>query len=228
MPNVSSLLASVVLSGLVGFLGGCRAGRNSAPTANLPSAAPTTAAPSAAIQRLDELQQHLADLSRTVQQLPGPTEASDRRLMAGALDQLGAIIANLGYNQPGGTIPQAIQIIRHSSDQLLRQGPGMPPVAATNTALRNAYVALNVIARQSYGAQAHIGQLLDRLHRRVNDLDAVTVGALYRFEAAQAVTDAAAVARAMADVLATRLAWIQRGSAPAATPPSANAAVEPQ
>jgi len=170
--------------------------------------------------RMSELQQRAAELDAVARQLPGRDLKSDRDLVVQAFDRSSAALVLLGGPSPGGAFRQQLRIIDTVRQEIKTLSPSIADDPTIDSGLRALYNALTSVRERLFPDDPRVRQMLDVVHERVVDLDAVR-GPMHSLVVAQVFSAVATTIQMMAGELSGRSAAAE---APTAAPPAPSAA----
>jgi hypothetical protein len=149
--------------------------------------------------------------------LPGRNEQEDRQQVAGQFELLSQILPALNGPEMTGDFRQALRIVESTRAQLAGGSMELSAEPTIDTGLRAAQRALAIVARRQFSDQAEVGQALDAMGQRLQELD-TTAGPLHRLVAGQAFRSSADAVGQMVNALDQRLNDKGGATAPPAKP----------
>ena len=196
--------------------GGC--GKKTEPTIGAaPEMNPEPSVDGDAAVRSDELTRGARELAELSRRLPGRSPQEHRGLMRDVFANLSQTLRLLVGPEPGGMYRQQLRIIETTREQLAGGSEGLAPEPTIDTGLRGAHGLLAAVGRDSYFNEAGLSDALDRLAKKIEQLDAVR-GGPHRVIASDAVALTSDVVTRMADALAGRATDQGAASAPQTQP----------
>jgi hypothetical protein len=190
-----------------------------------PEVNPAPAVEASAAVRVNELTGMAQRFAETAGQLPGNSTEEHAKIMQQVFAELVQILPTLVGPSPGGEFRQRLRVVESSRAQLATGSKSLAPEPTVDTGLRAVSAALNDIGRGSFYTQAQLGDLLDQLGKRVDELD-TSRGPSHQQAAGTAVGLASQIVTKMADVLEGRLEQQQGGAAAGTTTPGTTGAAE--
>ena len=154
-------------------------------------------------ERLDDLQHRVDQLRRTVSQMPGNSDAEDRKLTAQALGQIASCLALIEGPNPTGALRQRLRIIESSRTQIQSVRATVPIEPATDAAMRATYDILVELSHGRFAGDQAIAGTLSTMSQQIAQLDAVR-GPLHSLVVAQTLENAARALKQMSTVLEQR------------------------
>jgi hypothetical protein len=155
--------------------------------------------------RVRELSTMLDQFDADLRDLPGKTDAEDRRRVAKIFGDLTEILPTVIGPNPNGSYRQQIRIIDTTRAQLIEGSMKLSAEPTQDTGLRAAYNALSSLQREQFYDHQEIGKTLADLRVKLDSLDTVR-GPLHRSNVKESLTLIRDALRQMSAVLGARLA----------------------
>ena len=156
-------------------------------------------------RRAADVRQQAESLAALSKNMPGMSPAENRRLEQQAFTQLSQLLPTLGGPDAGGIFEHQVSVVNDTRTQLAGSSPNLATDPIVDNGLRAVRNALTELAHGAYYDQPQIGQAVDQLSAKVDELDTYP-GPTHPLAVAAAVQQASATISAMADVLAGRAA----------------------
>jgi hypothetical protein len=166
------------------------------------------------VRDLEHESERLAEDART---LPGQNAAEHSRIMQKIFGDYLRILPLLANPASDRVLAQRMSIIDNSRAQLAGAAPNLAVEPAIDTALRAAAAALGDISHTENYQQADVGQTLDKISAKNNQLDTERDSNLHRVDVAETVDLSSQVVSKLAAAIGGKLS----GSPAPATQPAA-------
>jgi hypothetical protein len=155
--------------------------------------------------RVGELSTMLDQFEVDLRELPGRTDADDRRAVAKLFGDLSEILPTVIGPNPNGSFQQQIRIIDETRARLIEGSPNLSAEPTEDTGLRAAYNALSSLQRDQFYDHQEIEKTVADLRVNLDSLDVVR-GPLHRSTVKESLELIGKGARQMSEVLSARLA----------------------
>jgi hypothetical protein len=156
-------------------------------------------------RRAANLQQQAQAFVALSKDLPGMTPAENRRLNQQVFTQLAQILPALGGPDAGGIFEHQVSVVNDTRTQLAGRSTDLATDPIVDNGLRAVRNALTELAHGAYYDQPQVGQSVDQLSAKVEELDSYP-GPTHPLAVAAAVQQAGQTISQMAVVLAGRAA----------------------
>ena len=168
-----------------------------------------------------DLGQKVAQFSSASREIPTNDEGAYRQAVGQVFADLSQILPLIQGPNPPGAFRQQMRILQSSRNQLAGGSADLSAEPTIDSGLRAAYRALSGMQQESFTDRPEIGQTLESLSNKINELD-TSKGVFHRNTVKEAVTLIGQAVQSMSSTIDQRL----RHNAPSApaTAPSAEPA----
>lgn len=194
---------------------GCAKNRTTMDPAPPPDETPRAQLASDVRERVRELDVRAGEYADHVKQMPGGSEAENRRLVAAQFGLLSQMIPMLAGPEMPGDLSQQLRIIESTRSQLSNGSMELAAEPTVGTGLRAAQRALASINQRLFSEVPEIAKAIDAMAANVNHLDTAS-GPQHRWIAAQAFGNSAEAVTRMAQAMGQRVN--DQTNKPAVTP----------